>query len=209
MYEMTGDRGNTKGNLDSLQMPFIQLPDFLNDIPVVSFFFQIFDNQSVMTWIAFVAVILVWYFMYRTPTGMHLRAVGENPDAAASVGIRVQRIRYLALVLSGILAALGGIHMSMGYLTFLPERYDRRARLYRPGNSRIWAAAIRSGPGWRRWSSASLTRSRTGSARSRFRRMLPQMLPYIATVMALVIYALQNQLNGARAHAALGRRRRL
>ncbi len=78
MYELTGDRGNTKGSLDSLKMPFIQLPQFLNDIPVVSFFFKIFDNQSIMTWIAFIAVFAVWYLMYRTPAGMHLRAVGRK-----------------------------------------------------------------------------------------------------------------------------------
>ena len=71
MYEMTGSKGDTLGTLNSKRMPFIQLPDFLHDIPVVSFFFEIFDNQSVMTWIAFIAVGLVWYFMYRTPTGVH------------------------------------------------------------------------------------------------------------------------------------------
>lgn len=65
MYELTGDRGNTQGNLRSMRIPFIQLPEFLNDIPVVSFFFRIFDNQSVMTWIAFLAVIAVWYFLYK------------------------------------------------------------------------------------------------------------------------------------------------
>jgi general nucleoside transport system permease protein len=61
--------------------------------------------------------ILVWLFLYRTPLGTHLRAVGENPEAAASVGIPVRRIRYLALLISGLLAALGGLNLSMGYLT--------------------------------------------------------------------------------------------
>jgi simple sugar transport system permease protein len=46
-----------------------------------------------------------------------LRAVGENADASASVGIPVKRVRYIALLLSGVLAALGGINLSMGYLT--------------------------------------------------------------------------------------------
>ncbi len=192
MYEITGEKGNTLGKLDSSAMPFIQLPNFLDKIPVVSFFFRILDNQSVMTWIAFVAVILVWYFMYRMPTGIHLRAVGENPAAAASVGIRVTRIRYLALVLSGVLAALGGIHMSMGYLTFFQS--DMTAgrgfiALATPalgGNNPIGTGL------------ASLVFGFFDALSNRVGVLIPShltfMLPHIATVMALVIYALQAQL---------------
>ena len=117
MFELTGDRGNTS-TLASLQMPFIQLPEFINQIPIIgAFIFGVFNNQSIMTWIAFISVGLVSYFMYRTPIGMHLRAVGENPEAAASVGINVKRVQYLALALSGMFAGLGGIHMGMGYLS--------------------------------------------------------------------------------------------
>ena len=116
LFELTGDRGNTS-TLASLQMPFIQLPEFIREIPLLGgFVFDVFNNQSVMTWIAFIAVFVVAFFLYRTPIGMHLRAVGENPEAAASVGINVKRIRYLALLISGLFAGLGGIHMSMGYL---------------------------------------------------------------------------------------------
>jgi ABC-type uncharacterized transport system permease subunit len=193
MYELTGDRGNTKGSLDSLRMPFIQLPEFLNKIPVVSFFFKIFDNQSIMTWIAFIAVLAVWYLMYRTPFGMHLRAVGENPDAAASVGIRVKRTRYFALVLSGVLAALGGIHMSMGYLTFFQANmtagrgFIALATPYLGGGHPIGTGLASVVFGF-----FDALSNRVGTLT--IPSMLPQMLPYIATVMALVIYALQNQL---------------
>jgi ABC-type uncharacterized transport system permease subunit len=55
--------------------------------------------------------------LYRTPFGTHLRAVGENPEASASVGINVKRVQYQALLLSGFFAALGGLNLSMGYLT--------------------------------------------------------------------------------------------
>ncbi len=193
MYEITGDRGNTKGSLDSLRMPFIQLPEFLKDIPVVSFFFDIFDNQSVMTWIAFVAVILVWYLMYRTPAGMHLRAVGENPDAAASVGIRVQRTRYFALILSGILAALGGIHMSMGYLTFFQSNMTAGRGFIALATPALGGGnPIGTGFASVVFGSFDALSNRVGTLT--IPSMLPQMLPYIATVLALVIYALQNQL---------------
>jgi simple sugar transport system permease protein len=193
MFELTGDRGNTQGNLNSMTMPTVGLPSFLGDIPVISFFYSVFNNQNVMTWIAFAAVFVVWYFMYRTPIGMHLRAVGENPEAAASVGIRVTRVRYLALVLSGVLAGLGGVYMSMGYLTFFQRDmttgrgFIALATPYLGGGNPIGTAL------------ASLVfglfdaiRTRVGSLE--IPSQLPPMIPYIATIMALVIYALQAQL---------------
>lgn len=192
MFELTGDRGNTS-TLASLSMPFIQLPAALNSIPVIGpFVYGVFNNQSIMTWIAFLAVPLVWYMLYRTPFGMHLRAAGENPSAAESVGINVTRIRFYAFILSGLLAGLGGIHMSMGYLNLF-QRDMTAGRgfiaLATPllggsnpigtmGASMIFgffdALAIRIGT-------------------LQIPSMLPQMVPYIATVMALVIYALQTQ----------------
>jgi len=195
MYELTGDRGNTQGNLDSARMPFIQLPNVLVDskIAPVSFFFKIFDNQSVMTWLAFISVIVVWYIMYRTPLGMHIRAVGENPAAAASVGIRVQRVRYIALTMSGILAAMGGIHMSMGYLTFFQANMTSGrgfVALATPalgGNHPIGTGLASFIFGF-----FDAISTRIGSLQ--IPSQLPQMLPYVATVMALVIYALQAQL---------------
>ena len=58
-----------------------------------------------------------------------MRAVGENPDAASSVGQNVTGIRFLAILLCGVLTGLGGMYLSMGYLTM----FVRRPRLYRPG----------------------------------------------------------------------------
>jgi simple sugar transport system permease protein len=61
-----------------------------------------------------VLVPLTWYVLYRTPFGLRLRAVGENPEAADAAGISVTRIRYTAVLLSGALAALGGAYLSIG-----------------------------------------------------------------------------------------------
>lgn len=66
------------------------------------------------TVIAFVLVPLIWYVLYRTPFGLRLRAVGENPEAADTAGISVSRIRYTAVLLSGALAAIGGAYLSIG-----------------------------------------------------------------------------------------------
>jgi general nucleoside transport system permease protein len=193
MYELTGSRGDTKGALDSLRMPFIQLPEQMQDVPVLSFFFDVFDNQSIMTWLAFISMFAVWYFMYRTPTGIHLRAVGENPEAAASVGIRVTRIQYLALALSGVLSALGGIHLSMGYLTFFQNNmssgrgFIALATPYLGGGHPIGTGLASIIFGF--FDALSV---RVGSLE--IPSQLPALLPFIATVMALVIYALQGQL---------------
>jgi general nucleoside transport system permease protein len=64
--------------------------------------------------IAFLLVPLTWYVLYRTPFGLRLRAVGENPEAADAAGVRVNWIRYTAVLLSGALAAIGGAYLSIG-----------------------------------------------------------------------------------------------
>jgi ABC-type uncharacterized transport system permease subunit len=63
---------------------------------------------------AFVLVPLTWYVLYRTPFGLRLRAVGENPEAAASAGLRVAALRVGAVALSGALAAIGGAYLAIG-----------------------------------------------------------------------------------------------
>lgn len=59
-----------------------------------------------------VAPLLTWT-MYRTPFGLRVRATGEHPAAAASLGVRVTRVRYVAVTMSGVLAALGGVYLSL------------------------------------------------------------------------------------------------
>ena len=63
---------------------------------------------------AFAFVPLTWYVLYRTPFGLRLRAVGENPEAADAAGLNVARIRYSGVLLSGALAAVGGAYLSIG-----------------------------------------------------------------------------------------------
>ena len=74
-----------------------------------------FDNRiSIITIIVFVLVPIVWYILYKTPFGLRLRAVGENPEAADAAGVNVIRLRYVAVTISGILAAAGGAYLSTG-----------------------------------------------------------------------------------------------
>ena len=59
-------------------------------------------------------VFLSWYILYKTPFGLRLRAVGENPEAADAAGVSVTRMRYAGVLLSGALAAIGGAYLSIG-----------------------------------------------------------------------------------------------
>lgn len=74
-----------------------------------------------LIWLGIVAVIVVGWLLYRTAFGLRVRAVGEHPAAAVSVGIRVDRIRYLAAGLSGLLASLGGAYLAFDQHQFTAE----------------------------------------------------------------------------------------
>ena len=73
-----------------------------------------FVGLNVVSILAFLLVPICWYALYKTPFGLRLRATGENPAAADAAGINVNRLRYAAVVLSGILAAAGGAYLSIG-----------------------------------------------------------------------------------------------
>ncbi len=62
---------------------------------------------SPLLWLGLLVAPILAFLIYRTPFGLRVRAVGEHPDAAASVGVPVERVRYIAVALSGVLAALG------------------------------------------------------------------------------------------------------
>lgn len=77
--------------------------------------------HSPLTYLAILLVFLLSIMMFRTPAGLRLRAVGEHPEAARTVGIRVLRVRYLAVTASGILGGLAGVYLSLGQLNMFAE----------------------------------------------------------------------------------------
>ncbi|MCJ7733452.1 MAG: ABC transporter permease [Anaerolineales bacterium] len=101
--------------LTSLRDVVPQLPSFsiplLSQIPWLGRIF--FVNHSVMVYIGYLFVPLAWYFINRTRPGLHLRAVGEYPAAADTLGIRVYFLRYLYVFVGGLLAGLGGATISL------------------------------------------------------------------------------------------------
>lgn len=72
------------------------------------------NNLSWGSILAFALVPVCWYVLYKTPFGLRLRAVGENPAAADAAGVNVIKFRYIAVMISGILAAAGGAYLSTG-----------------------------------------------------------------------------------------------
>src|SRR5258708_38295358 len=70
-------------------------------------------GQSGLVWVRALLVVVLQLFLFRTVPGLRLRAVGEHPRAAETVGIDVRRIRYVAVLASGALAALGGAYLAL------------------------------------------------------------------------------------------------
>ena len=115
--------------------------DFLGHIPDVSigpvefggtFLQAVFGDLNWMIWLSFVVLILTYFVLFRTSLGLRVRAVGEHPRAADTVGISVYGIRWRAVVTSGALAALGGAYLSVGGREPVRPEPDGRAWVHRP-----------------------------------------------------------------------------
>jgi general nucleoside transport system permease protein len=78
-----------------------------------------FDNP--LLWLGLLVAPVVAFVLYRTPFGLRVRAVGEHPQAAESVGVSVKRVRYVAVAISGILAGLGGVYLALDQHQFTDQ----------------------------------------------------------------------------------------
>ncbi len=94
------------------QVPNVKLPLIRH----VGFFGGAIGDMNLMTWIGLALVPALTFFLFRTTGGLRLRSVGEKPRAADTVGLSVLRIRYVAVIVSGMLAALGGAYLSVGFV---------------------------------------------------------------------------------------------
>ncbi|MDN3026158.1 ABC transporter permease [Streptomyces sp. S.PB5] len=190
VYTLLDDKGGTSG-LDSGTLPTVPLPG-IESIPVLG---DVLSGQNLITWLAFLAAPFVAWLFYRTTFGFHLRAVGETPDAAASVGIPVRRVQYTGLALSGALAGLAGVFLSMGYVSFFVR--DMTA-----GRGFIALAAVFLG-GLRPWG-VFLAALGFGAAEALAVQLgtldvppqLVSTIPYAMTLVALALYAWRRKRRG-------------
>jgi ABC-type uncharacterized transport system permease subunit len=97
---------------DLPRIPNVNIPG-LKD---VTFFGDAFGQLNLMIWLSFVLLVVSYIVMFKTPIGLRIRAVGEHPRAAETVGISVYLIRYASVTISGVLAALGGAYLAVGFV---------------------------------------------------------------------------------------------
>ncbi|HEY1318244.1 MAG TPA: ABC transporter permease [Gaiella sp.] len=166
---------------DIPSIPAVRL-SFLDGIPFIG---DIFGNLNLMIWIALILIPLSWLVLFKTPLGLRIRAVGEHPRAADTVGIDVYRIRYGAVIASGMLAAAGGAFLSIGFVNSFNENMTA-------GRGFIALAAVIFG-NWRPFGAAaacllfgfSSALAQRLPEYSESAAVLFQALPYVLTLIAV------------------------
>ncbi|WP_246042377.1 ABC transporter permease [Cohnella pontilimi] len=187
IYGLTGNYNPT----GAPKIPLVDIP-FVQDVPVLG---KLLSGHSLMEWIAFLSVVFCIVLIYRTPYGVHLRAVGEAPQAARSLGIPVERVQYSALAWSGVFAGLAGAFLSNGLTNMFVK--DMTA-----GTGFLALAVVLLG---NRNPAGILIGSLIfglASALTTIVQTIPgspvpsqfiQMIPYVVTIAALVFFALRKK----------------
>ncbi len=184
-YIFAHDKGTTS-SLKSLVFPSVKIP-IIDKIPVIG---RMFSGLNILTYVALISVIVFYYIVYKTPLGLRIRAVGQNPDAAESVGVDVKKVKMYSLLLSGFFGALGGLYLSMGYVSWFSR--DMTA-----GRGFIAIAAASIGgnlPLGTFFGSLLFGIVNTLAiflATLKVPSELIQMIPYVTTVLVLAVYAIQ------------------
>lgn len=177
--------------------PRVSIP-ILSSIPVIG---PIFFSQDVLVYGAYLLVPLAWFVLNKTTLGLDIHAVGENPEAADSLGVSVARVRYFTVILGGTLSGIAGASLSIALLNVFQQNMTS-------GLGFIAVALVYFG-GWRPWGvlAGALLFSMVNALQLWIQVLgipLPSdialMLPYILTILVLVA-----SVSRVRAPAALTR----
>lgn len=183
----TGEKGSSS-SLKSYAFPNIHIP-IIKDIPVLG---DVISGHNLLTYFAILMVILIFIFLYKMPMGLRIRAVGENAHAAASVGLDVIKIRFMAILLCGVLAGLGGMYLSMGYLTMFT-----RGMVAGRGFIALAACAMGQATPVGVLISSGVFSFFDGLSNVLQMLRIPsefiQMLPYLATILGITVYSIQKK----------------
>ena len=162
-------------------------------IPVLSkipFIGKVFFEQSIMVYGAFLLVPIAWFVLNKTTLGLKIRSVGENPEAADSLGVSVARVRYFTVTLGGILSGVAGASMSISLLNLFQENMTS-------GLGFIAVALVYFGA-WRAWGvlAGALLFSLVNASQLWMKVLevpinseLASTLPYILTIIVLAMTA--------------------
>ena len=189
----TGDEAATKiAVMEKLSIPL------LTDIP---FFGPVLFHHPALTYLAYVMIPVMSFFLFRTGWGLNIRAAGENPRAVHTVGISPWKVRYAGVIISGCLAGLGGAVLSLQQVGFFTENMTE-------GRGFIALAALIFGR-WNPWvaAGACLLFGAAEALQLRIQAFgipissyIVLMLPYVVAILALIGFGLR-----ARYPAAIGR----
>jgi ABC-type uncharacterized transport system permease subunit len=181
-YIFIDQYGETGTGSGISEIPNVNL-SWLDDIYFIG---PAFAEMNLMIWLSFGLLIASYIVLFRTPVGLRIRAVGEHPRAADTVGISVYAVRYAAVTVSGMLAALGGAYLSIGLVHSFSENITK-------GRGFIALAAVIFG-NWRPFGAfgaallfgfSSALALRLGPAYGTQYGTLFKALPYILTLIAV------------------------
>lgn len=169
-------------SIPDLHLPILEKLGFLN----------VFNNQSLFTYLSWILIAVLWFVVYHSPFGLHLRAAGENPEVLGAAGIRLRRVRYLAAIGCGALCGLAGTHLALGYLhqfviniTGGQGFIALAAVQFGQGNpAAIFAGTLLFGV-----ADSVSTSLQVGGVPGYFSLMIP----YVATIVALTVVAIRNK----------------
>lgn len=102
---------NTRGKSSTVEGLGVVSVPVINKIPIIK---DLIGSVSPLFYILILCTVLLWIVLYKTPAGLRVRVVGDNPFMAGSMGINVYKIQYISMMVSGALAGIGGAYLSIG-----------------------------------------------------------------------------------------------